>query len=66
MVLAMKKSYDLWTDVYHEPLPAVLQMFADTVLPTMDEDDFQTLEKKLMQITNDDMIPPQLRFLLPS
>jgi hypothetical protein len=41
MVLAMKKSYDLRTDLYHEKLPVILQMFADTVLPTMNEDDFQ-------------------------
>jgi hypothetical protein len=40
-------------------------MFADTVLPTMNEDDFQWLETKLMHITHEDMIPMQLRFLLP-
>jgi hypothetical protein len=65
MVLAMKKSYDLWTDLYHEQLPVVLQMFADTVLPTMNEDDFVTLEKKLMTISHEDMIPAEMRFLLP-
>jgi len=65
VVLGMKKSYELWTEKYHEPLPVILQMFADLVLPTMNETDFIALEQKLMHIDQEDMIPAELRFLLP-
>lgn len=61
VVLGMKKSYDLRKDTYHEPLPAILQMFAQEVLPRMHEDDFLHLEKKLMNIYAEGTMPEIFR-----
>jgi hypothetical protein len=64
MVLAMKKSFDLWQGTYNEDLPPMLQLFADRVLPQMHEWDFISLEKKLMDVGETDMVPMELRSVL--
>lgn len=61
MVLAMKKSYDLWTQTYQEDLPAILNIFVDKILPQMQIRDFISLEKKLMTIGDQDLVPPEIR-----
>jgi hypothetical protein len=61
MVLAMKKSYDLWTQTYEEELPIVLQLFTEKILPQMHIRDFISLEKNLMTIGDQDLVPPEIR-----
>jgi hypothetical protein len=61
MVLAMKKNYDLWTTTYQEELPCILRLFAEKILPTMQIWDFISLEKKLMTIGDQDLVPPEIR-----
>ena len=64
MVLAMKKSFDLWQDSYDEDLPPLLQLFADRVLPSLHDWEFVELERKLMSIGNEDLVPLDLRSVL--
>jgi hypothetical protein len=64
MVLAMKKSCDLWQNTYHESLPVILQMFNQEVLPRMNENDFALLENKLLTITDEGNIPSLFRSVL--
>ncbi len=64
MVLAMKKNYDLWTTTYQEELPCILRLFAEKILPTMQIWDFISLEKKLMTIGDQDLVPPEIRWAL--
>ena len=64
MVLAMKKCYDLRTQTYQEELPYMLNLFADKILPQMQIRDFISLEKKLMTIGDQDLVPPEIRSAL--
>ena len=64
MILAFKKSYDLWTQTYQEELPYALAMFTDLILPNMQARDFISLEKKLMTIGDHDLVPPEIRSAL--
>jgi len=61
MVLAMKKCYDMRTQSYQEDLPVILALFADKILPNMQVRDFISLEKKLMTIGDQDLVPAEIR-----
>lgn len=65
VVLGMKKSIDLRTQTYCEPLPIILDMFAQDVLPILSDETQDSLEKKLFQVYTTDTIPPLFQMVLP-
>lgn len=64
VVLGMKKSLDLRSQTYQQPLPIILEMFAQEVLPRMDEKAFIALEKSLLRVYTDSEIPPLFHSIL--
>jgi hypothetical protein len=59
MYLTLKNHYN-----NTEEIPFILNIFKDNVLPKMNENHFNKIEKKLVTIYDEDIIPTQFKKLL--
>lgn len=65
MILAMQKFYQQSTIQKKEHRLPIMEIFESEILPTMSDSDFENLEKKLIQVYNENNIPAEIQKILP-